>query len=441
MNYINFAISSENDPTAFTMGRKNNPSLIYDWISQHGAEIKKTVGNSKTTAHANCYLYLVLIQKFPTSRTVGELFFAFRTFSDLEGLVKCLNQWLNALATAEGIGLVEIGVGPRQSKFGTYSGTISYPYDPKQVYMVQACGPHAAWIAKKLYIGYNKTKTVLKRPFQLDACFIPEEPYCTFSASARVLFHSGMFRKQINLASCLAKIFTVSFIVDLEAKVLINGVLISLKEFILMIPWPLVPARDECDRPCMQDKEGNIIRDANGCPKPPERLIMNAHTDRSQGSMTTHQTAFITSKDRLTKAKTVINVLPAFVLLTTKLCPEEWFDATRTFICETTCFGMDDTDGNFNGEITTAADEEAFATVEEDIGMGCPTVEVVGMALLDEPPPTIPHQKPLGKHEQQEHQSIPFPPDPHHQPRAMMQAPSPPTSPPPSSRMARKPLL
>ena len=95
MNWINFAISSENDPTAFTMGRKNNPSLIYDWISKHGAEIKKTVGNSKTTAHANCSLYLVLIQKFPTSRAVGELFFAYRTFTDLEGLVKmpqCMAQ-------------------------------------------------------------------------------------------------------------------------------------------------------------------------------------------------------------------------------------------------------------------------------------------------------------------------------------------------------------
>ena len=78
VNYFNFAISSENDPTAFSMGRKNNPSLIYDWISTHGAETKKTVGNSKTTAHSNCTLYLVLIQKFPTSRTIGELFFAYQ---------------------------------------------------------------------------------------------------------------------------------------------------------------------------------------------------------------------------------------------------------------------------------------------------------------------------------------------------------------------------
>ena len=248
-------------------------------------------------------------------------------------------------------------------------------------------------LPKRCIIGYNKCNNVLKRPFQLDAHFIPEEPYCTFSASARVLFHSGMFRKQINMAGCLAKPFTVSFIVDLEAKVPINGELISLKQFILMIPWPLVPARDDCGRPCMLDKEGNIICDANGCPKPPERLIMNAHTDRSQGSLTTHQTACITAKDRLTVAKTVMNVLPAFVLLTTKLCPEEWFDATRTFICETTVFGTDD-DGKFNGEITTAADEEAFATVAEDIGMGCPTVELVGMELLDEPPPTIPLNNP-----------------------------------------------
>ena len=93
------------------MGRKNNPSLIYDWISQHGAETKKTVGNSKNIAHSNCSLYLVLIQKFPTLKTVGELFFAFRSFTDLDGLVKCLNTWLNALATMEGIRLVEIGVG------------------------------------------------------------------------------------------------------------------------------------------------------------------------------------------------------------------------------------------------------------------------------------------------------------------------------------------
>ena len=114
-----------------------------------------------------------------------------------------------------------------------------------------------------MYIGYNKPKTVLKRPFQLDAHFIPEEPYCTFSASARVLFHSGMFRKQINMAGCLARPFTVSFIVDLEAKVPINGELISLKEFILMIPWPLVPARDECNRPCMLDKEGNMVTNDN----------------------------------------------------------------------------------------------------------------------------------------------------------------------------------
>ena len=90
------------------------------------------------------------------------------------------------------------------------------------------------------------------------------------------------------------------------------------------------------------------------------------------------------------------NVLPAFVLLTTKQCPEEWFNATRTFICETTVFGTDK-DDNFNGEITTAADEEAFATVEEDLGIGCPTVEVVGLELLDEPPPTIASQPTLGK--------------------------------------------
>ena len=35
--------------------------------------------------------------------------------------------------------------------------------------------------------------------------------------------------------------------------------LISLKEYILMIPWPLVPDRDECDHPCVKDSEGNII--------------------------------------------------------------------------------------------------------------------------------------------------------------------------------------
>jgi hypothetical protein len=145
--------------------------------------------------------------------------------------VKCLNKWLNALATIEGLGLVEVGVGPHQSKYGSYnaaSGTLACPYDPRQVYMVQACSQHAEWIAKKMYFGYNKAKTVMKRPFQLDARFIPEEPYSTFSASAQEVFRNGMFRKQINMAGCLAKLFTVSFILDLAAKVLIYGELISL---------------------------------------------------------------------------------------------------------------------------------------------------------------------------------------------------------------------
>ena len=92
-------------------------------------------------------------------------------------------------------------------------------------------------------------------------------------------------------------------------------------------------------------------------------------------------------------AITVASVLPAWVLFTTNTCPEEWFDATRTFICKTTVFGMDD-DDNFNGEITTAADDEAFETIEEDIGKGHPAVEVVGMEVLNEPPPTIPLNNP-----------------------------------------------
>ena len=59
--------------------------------------------------------------------------------------------------------------------------------------------------------------------------------------------------------------------------------------------------------------------------------------------------------------------------------------------CETTVFGTDD-DGKFNG--TTAADEEAFATVEEDVGMGCPTVEVVGMDSWMTHPPQSPSTTP-----------------------------------------------
>jgi hypothetical protein len=123
---------------------------------------------------------------------------------------------------------------------------------------------HAEWIAKKTYSGYNKAKFVLVHPFQLDARLIPEDPYSTFSASAQETFRIGMFRKQCNMAKCLAKGFTVPFIVDLEAKVTIDGDLISLKEYILMIPWPVVPDRDECDRPCVKDRQGNIIVDKNG---------------------------------------------------------------------------------------------------------------------------------------------------------------------------------
>ena len=136
----------------------------------------------------------------------------------------------------------------------------------------------------------------------------------------------------------------------------------------------------------MKDRHGNIIVDKYGCPKAPEQPIMNVHTDRSQGNMSSHVTTFITAKDQLTVANAVVNVLQAWVQFTTNACPEEWCDATRTFICETTVFE----DGNFNGEITTAADDEAFATIEEDLGMGCPTVEVVGLVVLNEPPPPSP---------------------------------------------------
>ena len=109
----------------------------------------------------------------------------------------------------------------------------------------------------------------------------------------------------------------------------------------------------------------------------------------SQGHKSAWQTVLLTAKDRAALAKTVVSVLPAFVYFATDgECPEEWFDDTRDHIIATTEF-LTDTDGNFNGKIRTAADEEALALLGEDSGFGIQGFEIEGLELLDQTEATI----------------------------------------------------
>ena len=389
---MKLCIASENvDPRIFVQGGPER-SILDHWLENNAVMSCRHAGNSKVKELIKPTVYATTLQKSPNSVRIGELLGIGPVMSDTKGYSTELNREVNVVAELEGWGPVELGVELSNTKIGTYDnekGKYKWPFLPHRTLAIEVNRECAARAAQFLHRRINKVKEVTKRPWSLDCRFIPDEAFSDISASASPIWHGNMFRRHTNLTNCMAPPIYTSVIKDLHAVATIKGIQITLKDYLLHITYPLVPPVDECGRPCILDKKGNVVRDMMGCPKKPERIFYQIFTDMSQGHKSAWQTVLLTAKDRAALAKTLVPVLPAFVHFATGgECPEEWFDDTRDHIIATTEF-LTDTDGNFNGKIRTAADKEALNMLKDDNFFGIQEFEIEGLELLEQADATI----------------------------------------------------
>ena len=390
--WMKLCIASENvDPRIFVQGGPER-SILDHWLENNAVMSCRHAGNSKVKELIKPTVYATTLQKSPNSVRIGELLGIGPVMSDTKGYSTELNREVNVVAELEGWGPVELGVEFSNTKIGTFDsekGKYKWPYLPHRTLAIEVNRECAARTAQFIHRRTNKVKEVTKRPWSLDCRFIPDEAFSDISASASPIWHGNMFRRHTNLTNCMAPPIYTSVIKDLHAVATIKGIQITLKDYLLHITYPLVPPVDECGRPCILDKKGNVVRDMMGCPKKPERIFYQIFTDMSQGHKSAWQTVLLTAKDRAALAKTLVSVLPAFVHFATGgECPEEWFDDTRDHIIATTEF-LTDNDGNFNGKIRTAADKEALDMLKDDNFFGIQEFEIEGLELLEQADATI----------------------------------------------------
>ena len=191
-----------------------------------------------------------------------------------------------------------------------------------------------------------------------------------------------MAQKHKDFIECQGDCIFVSHIKDLYKPIIHKGEELDLKKFVLSLTFPLVPPKDEHGNQVCLDENGEVLLDRDGFPKLPERLITDCCRNMLRGKDSSSDHCFIAPKNRHSLAKSVIDNLPAFVYFYLGQLPDGWFHETAKVIVKRITFYTDE-DGDWHGDWTSEADDEAKALIMEDMGMGMSAI-IEDLHLVDD---------------------------------------------------------
>ncbi len=107
----------------------------------------------------------------------------------------------------------------------------------------------------------------------------------------------------------------------------------------------------------------------------------------SRGSENSLEFIFLTCKDRVKLAQSVVAILPALFNMHYGQCPKGWFHAQAQNVIHDVTMDFDQETTEWTGTWTTQADEDMEELLAEDYGMGLTHIEFDNLALLDEQQP------------------------------------------------------